>query len=152
MVDYYVEPLSDKLIAEVQPLIELHYEELTLHKQVIKLDPDWNRYKSLADQNMITIITARDKGVLIGYSLFFVNSHIHYKNNIVANNDVLFLHPDYRQGRTGLKLLRKCEQVLQEQQVDKIVWHVKYAKDFRQILYRLGYEDEDALVGKIIRE
>lgn len=151
MVDYYVEPLSDKLIAEVQPLIELHYEELTLHKQVIKLDPDWNRYKSLADQNMITIITARDKGVLIGYSLFFVSPHIHYKNNIMANNDVLFLHPDYRQGRTGLKLLRKCEQVLQEQQVDKIVWHVKYAKDFRQILYRLGYEDEDALVGKIIR-
>ena len=151
MVDYYVEPLSDKLIAEVQPLIELHYEELTLHKQVIKLDPDWNRYKSLADQKMITIITARDKGVLIGYSLFFVSPHIHYKNNIMANNDVLYLHPDYRQGRTGLKLIRKCEQVLQEQQVDKIVWHVKYAKDFRQILYRLGYEDEDALVGKIIR-
>ena len=152
MVDLYVEPLSDKLIGEVQPLIELHYEELTLHKQVVKLDPDWNRYKSLADQNMITIITARDKGILIGYSLFFVNSHIHYKNNIMANNDVLYLHPDYRQGRTGLKLIRKCEQVLQEQQVDKIVWHVKYAKDFRQILYRLGYEDEDALVGKIIRK
>lgn len=151
MVDFYQEPLSDKLIAEVQPLIELHYQELTLHKQVIKLDPDWARYKSLADQNMITIITARDKGILVGYSLFFVSPHIHYKNNIVANNDVLFLHPDYRQGRTGLKLLRKCEQVLQEQQVDKIVWHVKYAKDFRQILYRLGYEDEDALVGKIIR-
>jgi hypothetical protein len=130
----------------------LHYEELTLHKQVVKLDPDWNRYKSLADQNMITIITARDKGILIGYSLFFVNSHIHYKNNIMANNDVLYLHPDYRQGRTGLKLIRKCEQVLQEQQVDKIIWHVKYAKDFRQILYRLGYEDEDALVGKIIRK
>jgi hypothetical protein len=152
MVDYYVEPLSDKLIGEVQPLIELHYEELTLHKQVVKLDPDWARYKSLADQKMITIITARDKGILIGYSLFFVNSHIHYKNNVVANNDVLFLHPDYRQGRTGLKLIRKCEQVLQEQQVDKIIWHVKYAKDFRQILYRLGYEDEDALVGKIIRK
>ena len=152
MVDLYVEPLSDKLIGEVQPLIELHYEELTLHKQVVKLDPDWNRYKSLADQNMITIITARDKGILVGYSLFFVNSHIHYKNNIMANNDVLYLHPDYRQGRTGLKLIRKCEQVLQEQQVDKIVWHVKYAKDFRQILYRLGYEDEDALVGKIIRK
>jgi N-acetylglutamate synthase-like GNAT family acetyltransferase len=101
---------------------------------------------------MITIITARDKGILIGYSLFFVNSHIHYKNNIMANNDVLYLHPDYRQGRTGLKLIRKCEQVLQEQQVDKIIWHVKYAKDFRQILYRLGYEDEDALVGKIIRK
>lgn len=151
MVDYYVEPLGDKLIAEVQPLIELHYEELTLHKQVVKLDPDWNRYKSLADQGMITIITARDKGVLIGYSLFFVSPHIHYKNNIMANNDVLFLHPDYRQGRTGLKLIRKCEQVLQELKVDKIVWHVKYAKDFRQILYRLGYEDEDALVGKIIR-
>jgi hypothetical protein len=152
MVDYYVEPLSDKLIGEVQPLIELHYEELTLHKQVVKLDPDWDRYKSLADQKMITIITARDKGILIGYSLFFVNSHIHYKNNVMANNDVLYLHPDYRQGRTGLKLIRKCEQVLQEQQVDKIIWHVKYAKDFRQILYRLGYEDEDALVGKIIRK
>jgi GNAT superfamily N-acetyltransferase len=151
MVDLYVEPLSDKLIGEVQPLIELHYEELTLHKQVVKLDPDWNRYKSLADQKMITIITARDKGILIGYSLFFVSSHIHYKNNVMANNDVLYLHPEYRQGRTGLKLIRKCEQVLQELGVDKIIWHVKYAKDFRQILYRLGYEDEDALVGKIIR-
>jgi hypothetical protein len=32
------------------------------------------------------------------------------------------------------------------------LWHIKFAKDFRHILYRLGYCDEDAIVGKILRD
>ena len=152
MIEYRTEQFTDELIAEVKPLIELHYQELTLHKEVVKLDPDWDRYKQLSIMGMTAIITVRDDEKLIGYSLFFVAPHMHYKNNIMANNDVLFLHPAYRQGRVGLKLLHKCEEVLQNMNVDKIVWHIKFAKDFRHILYRMGYEDEDALVGKIIRK
>jgi len=152
MIEYRIEPFTDEIIVELQYLIELHYAELTLHKEVVKLDPDWDKYKHLAKLGMIAFITARDDGKLIGYSLFFVSPHIHYKNNIMANNDVIFLHPAYRQGRTGIKLLYKCEEVLQAMNVDKIIWHIKFAKDFRNILYRMGYEDEDALVGKIIRK
>ena len=152
MVRYSIDLFNDALIAELGPLIEQHYEELTLHKETIKLDPDWDRYKKLAENNQAVFIGVRDNFKLVGYSLFFIAPHIHYKENIMANNDVLYLLPEYRKGLTGIRLIKFCEQHLQSLGVDKIIWHIKFAKDFRNILYRMGYIDEDALVGKIIRK
>jgi hypothetical protein len=33
---------------------------------------------------------------------------------------------------------------------NKITWHVKYSNDFRPILHRMGYADEDSIVGKML--
>lgn len=151
-MDIGIELFSDKFIEEIKPLLELHYEELTLHKEHIKLNPDFARYKTLADAGIVKIITARDQGHLVGYSIWIVNTNLHYQDAKMANNDVLFLHPDYRKGRTGIKLIKESERILKDQGVIKILWHIKHAKDFRNILYRLGYADEDIIVGKILKE
>jgi hypothetical protein len=62
------------------------------------------------------------------------------------------LHPDYRAGMLGLRLIKESEKILKEKKVDKILWHIKFNKDFRIILHRLGYVDEDVIVGKIIKD
>ncbi len=146
-----VEQYSAELIAEIQPLIQLHYDEIALNKEHIPLDPDWDAYQFLADSNRMLIVAAREDGVLVGYAVFFITQHIHYKSTKVANNDILYLHPDYRYGKKGIRLIKDSETACRHRGVDKILWHIKFAKDFRNIFYRLGYIDEDAIVGKMLR-
>ena len=88
----------------------------------------------------------------MGYSIFFITNHLHYKSTVYANNDLLYLHPDYRKGSMGLKLIKASEKFLKDKKVDKILWHIKFNKDFRILLHRLGYVDEDVIVGKIIKD
>ena len=148
-----VEQYSDGLVEEIKPLIQLHYDEIALNKEHVPLDPDWDTYAALAAAGRLLIVTARnEQNELIGYTVFFINNHIHYKSTKVANNDLLYLHPDYRRGRLGLRLIKDSETACGHRGVDKIMWHIKFAQDFRSILYRLGYADEDAIVGKIIRK
>jgi len=146
-----VEPYSDQLVSEIEPLIQLHYDEIALNKEYIPLDPDWDAYKKLADSGNLLIVAARRDGNLVGYAVFFLMQHIHYKSTKIANNDILYLHPDYRQGRLGIRLIKDSETACRFRGVNKILWHIKFAKDFRTIFYRLGYADEDAIVGKILR-
>ena len=135
---------------EAAPLLDMHYQELTMHKDSISLDPIWERYAALEKSGLLEIFTARDEGKLIGYSAFFVQSHIHYAETLVAANDVLFLHKDYRKGTSGIKLIKFSESQLKARRVNKITWHVKFSRDFRPILHRLGYVDEEIVVGKIL--
>ena len=137
---------------DIEYLLKLHYDEIALNKDVIPLDPDWDKYKKLFDLNQLAIFTVRDEGKLVGYSIFFVTSHLHYKSTIYANNDLLYLHPNYRKGSLGIKLLKSSEIYLKQKGVAKIMWHIKFNKDFRVLLHRMGYIDEDIIVGKIIKD
>ena len=151
MINFDVEKYA-QVNEDIKDLIKLHYEEIAVNKDVIPLDPDWDKYKHLCDNELLITITVRDEGKLIGYSIFFITNHLHYKSTKYANNDLLFLHPDYRAGMLGLRLIRESEKILKEKKVDKILWHIKFNKDFRIILHRLGYVDEDVIVGKIIKD
>ena len=135
---------------ESEILLKDHYTELTLNKEFITLNPDWDRYFELELKNKFHCFTARNDSELVGYSAFFVDTNIHYRDLLVAANDVLFLRHDLRLGTTGIKLLKFSEQQLKLLNVNKITWHVKFAKDFRPILHRMGYADEDVIVGKLL--
>ena len=137
---------------EIEDLIVKHYEEIALNKEHVPLVPDWQGYKNLEDKGLLAIIGARDNGKLIGYSIFFIKNHIHYNKTLFANNDVLFLLPEYRKGRTGINLIRKSEDYLKALGVTKVLWHIKVNNDFRLILHRMGYVDEDIMVGKILKD
>lgn len=149
MITLQTELLKD-IKVESEILLTSHYNELTLNKHAIKLNPDWDRYFELESKNKFHCFTARNDSVLVGYSAFFVDSHIHYRDLLVAANDVLFLREDLRLGTTGIRLIKFSEQQLKLLNVNKITWHVKFAKDFRVILHRMGYSDEDTIVGKIL--
>ena len=152
MIRFEVIKDIDSIKDQIQVLIKRHYAELTLDKDVMKLAPDWDRYNELNSLGKLSIVAAYDGEKIVGYSVFFLNEHIHYKNNIIANNDVLFLAPEYRLGMTGIKLIKYSEMILQQLGVSKVIWHVKMAKDFRKLLHRMGYQDEDIIVGRALKE
>jgi len=142
--------LFTELKDEISEILDKHYEELTLYKDIVKLNPRWDRYASLENTDRYVFFTARDDGKLIGYSGFIIDEHLHYANILVAANDILFLKDTHRLGMTGIKLIKYSEQQLKLKGIDKITWHVKLSRDFRSILHRMGYKDEDIIVGKML--
>jgi GNAT superfamily N-acetyltransferase len=138
------------VVDEVQDLVQAHYDEIAMHKERIPLAPDWQRYSELEQVGNLVTFTARDEGRLVGYSVFLINQMLHYVTTRLASNDVLFLHKDYRKGMAGVRLIKYSEQQLKERGVDKVVWHIKFHHDFRPILHRMGYGDEEVIVGKIL--
>ena len=151
MTCYQREFLCD-VIDEVQPLLDAHYQELTHHKDKIKLDPQWDQYTALELLNKFFIYTARDESELVGYAAFFLMTHMHYRATVVAQNDVLFLRADKRQGTTGIRLIDFAEAELKKLGADKIVWHIKFSKDLRPILHRRGYRDEEVMTAKMLKD
>lgn len=151
MLIYQVESYN-QVKDDIKDLLKLHYDEVALDQEHIPLDPDWERYETLYNRGGLFIVTARDAGKLVGYSVFFIVKHLHYNSTLVASNDVLYLRPEYRQGMAGIRLIKVSEEELKKIDVMKVVWHIKYHKDFRNILYRMGYKDEDAIVGKVLKD
>lgn len=142
----------DEVRHDIEPLLALHYDELCMHKEVMELAPDWDRYYALENANRLLAFTARDDGRLVGYSVFFVDVHIHYKGNLTAVNDVIFLHKDYRSGtRGGTQLIDYSERSLKQLGgTVKCIWHIKFVNDWSAILLRRRYRREDFSVSKIL--
>lgn len=138
------------IIPEMMALLEEHYEELIVNKKVIKLNPRWDEYKRRIDLNQFAIFTIRAEGKLIGYSAFFIEPHIHYSDFIVATNDVIFLKKNLRGVVDGVKLIKFSQERCKELGAMKITWHVKLIHDFRELLHRMGYEDDETLVSKLL--
>lgn len=139
-----------EVVQEAQPLLLAHYAELTLRKDVVKLDPMWQEYRLLEQLGRFVIFTARDDGQLVGYAAYFLNKHLHYSALMVAQNDVLFLHPDKRRGTTALRFLDYAEDQLKAMGAQKLVYHIKFSLDWRPILHRKGYADEEVMVSKLL--
>lgn len=155
---YQIESILS-VAAEALPLLQKHYDELTLNKDVVKLSPAWDRYAELEELGRFVVMTLRtEQNVLVGYSAFFLDFHLHYSDMPMASNDVLYLEPELRRSGHGLGLIQYSEDTLVALGAQKILWHVKFDKitdgkqhklDFRPLLHRLGYSDEETCVGKI---
>ena len=146
----YKEEQYDDVIDEIKPLLDRHYEEIALDKDVIKLNPDYSAYKSMNMRGVIKIVTARQGDELIGYCICVVKPHLHYKDSLTAHNDIFYIKPEYRQGLTGVKLFKETEKIMNEYGVQRIIMNVKRSNDIGAIFERLGYTESERVYTKII--
>ena len=151
MISYDIEKLAS-IRKDIEPLLLLHWEEIALDKDKIHLDVDWDSYQRLEDNGNLIIITVRINSELIGYALWFVREHLHYKNTKWAYNDVIFLKKEHRSHGLGGHLIRVCEDLLKEMKVDKIQWHLKVTNNWTPVLEKMGYKLEEYVVGKFVGE
>lgn len=145
-----VETFSPELAEEVKPLLRQHWEEIANHKEHIPLDVDFDTYYRLQTDKKLIVLTVRDAGLLVGYAAFFLLYTCHYKSSLFALNDVIWLHPDYRKGSAGLRLIAACENVIARTEAKKISWHVKPVNGMRAILEARGYVLEELSLGKAL--
>lgn len=142
-MNYQREAVAD-ILDEMKPLLELHWREIA-HYQDIPLDPDYEFY---ATSPYVRMFTARDLGRLVGYGLFHVSLNKHYMGSRQAVQDILFVHPEYRGGLTGSKLIRFCDEQLRAEGCQVVYQHLKAAHNFGPLLERHGYELMDLIYAK----
>jgi len=124
MLKIQIETLAD-VRDECEDLIAEHWREIAVW-QDIPLDPEWPMYEALEKSQRLFIYTVRtDNGKLVGYAVFLLRNHLHYKKHIWALNDIVFVHPDYRDGRIGRRLVQFWEHDLKARGVHVVHVNVK---------------------------
>lgn len=124
---------------ELEPRLRDHWTEIATWLD-IDLDPDTDAYAALEEADMLRVFTARTAaGRLVGYAAYFVRSHLHYQHSRQASQDVLYLAPEYRRGRAGIRLIRYVDAALAAEGVQVVYQHVKAAHDFGPVLEHEGY-------------
>ena len=134
---------------ELKSVIPQHYEELCVTKE-FPLDPDWDCFARSAENGFLRTITVRNDGELIGYMIFFIHPHYHYKTCKTAFEDLYYLKPEYRKGRVGIKMFQYAEAALKRIGVDRIIMHTKVHSDNSRLFEYLGYKFTDKTFTKII--
>ncbi len=144
------EPFS-KWCREAVPLFEDHWREVGVDRDKIMLSIDFERLFLLERSRALSGFTARVDTRLIGYALFLCSRHLHYKEALYAYADVIYVAPEHRKSTgAGLGLIRFAERTLRGQGVAKIVYHIKLDHDFMPVMQKLGYEERERMVEKLL--
>ena len=141
MITFQEETLSQIRGKELDGILKLHSEELT--KFSVSLNPDWDRYQQIEYVNALHIVTARDDKKLIGYYVSIIATHHHYKDALIAENDVHYILPEYRKGWLGYKFLKQAIQFLKGRNVNIILHSMKADHSYLPITERLGFKLTD---------
>lgn len=145
----YADVDAFKFLDEFEQLFPLHYEELCVTKE-FELEPDYDAYRRVAQAGMLRCVTVRYDDELIGYVIFFISPHLHYKSCVTATEDIYFVRKDFRKGRVGIKLFQYAEQVLRHCGVQRIVMNTKVHLDNSKLFEYLGYKMTDKVFTKIL--
>jgi GNAT superfamily N-acetyltransferase len=145
------EKFSEANIEEFKSLFEEHWKEIATD-QTIKLNPNYDQYIQLCKMGLLHSLIVRTKeGKVIGYTFTFLTPHMHYQDTIYAQNDIIYIHPDYRKGGLGIRLIKEFEKQLYEKGANVLHLHVKVSNNFGPLLERLGYFHEESVYRKRIR-
>lgn len=149
MVEYRQEFL-DQVRDDIKLLIALHWQEIALNQDKIKLNPDWSAYQELEKLNKLKIFTARDGDRLVGYFVVICGTNIHYKDHLFANNDIIYLHKDYRKGFAGIRMINFAEKCLQKDGVSVLTINTKAHQPFDKVLERLKFNMIERVYSKYL--
>ena len=137
MITFQEETLNQIHDKEFEDMLKLHSKELTEFS--FKLNPDWKVYQQLEDINALHIVTARGDEKLVGYYVSIITTHHHYKDALVAENDLHYILPEYRRGWLGYKFLKEVIQFLKRRNVGIIMHSMKVSHSYLPLTERLGF-------------
>ena len=149
-MEFAIENLA-KVRHEIEPLLEQHWQEIALNKDIIKMNPDWEAYARLDAVNSLRIYTARKDNELMGYFVVLVSKSLHYRDHLFANNDVIFLSKSARKGLTGVKLIKYAIESLAAEGITKLHINTKAHQPFDAILERLKFEAIERVYSLVLR-
>ena len=150
MIKYQQEFLS-QVQPDIEPLINLHWKEIALNQDKIKLNPDWEAYANLEAEGKLQVFTAREGDLLVGYFVVTLGYNIHYKDHMCASNDVIYMHKDYRKGFAGIRLIKFAEKTLREDGVSTLTINTKIHQPFDKVLERLKFKPIERVYSKYLR-
>jgi hypothetical protein len=136
---------------EVLTLLDAHYQELSVTKHY-KLNPCYEIYKANEKNGKCRVILCKDNDVIVGYIVFFIDINLHYQDCLLATEDIYYLKPEYRKGRTGIKMFKFAEDYLKSLGVNMIKYATKVHSDNSALFEYLGCAFTEKVYIKTIRE
>jgi len=146
----YQEESYAQVVDEIQPLIKSHWKEIASCKDKIKLNPNFNMYKTMNELGILRIFTVRDFGKLVGYFIVMCQPHLHYSDHVYAMNDIIYIDPEYRGSTIAFKLLRSVEKRLKKDGVSVLMINMKVYAPFDRLLEKLNFENTERVYSKYI--
>lgn len=146
---YAVERWRD-LKKEMLPLLVRHWKEVALNHAEVPLDIDEAKYKELDENGSLHIVTVRRDGLLIGYHVAIITTHLHYASTLHGITDVYWIAPECRHGITAMRMFQAVERELKKRGVKKLFTATKLHIDQGTLFERLGYKPVERLYAKLI--
>ena len=150
-VTFGVEPFGPAY-REATELLKLHWHEIARDKELLWLNPDEEKYARLDQAGMLCLVTGRAGERLVGYFLWILTPHPHYKHVLVAQEDLHFLLPEYRQGLTGYRLLMRARTEAKARGAQVLAYREKIGHVHPALMERLGAKPTDIVYTEVVTE
>lgn len=141
MITAALESFTERL-AELKPILPLHYEELALDRDKVPLDPQYEHYVARENLGELMFVTLREAGQLIGYFIGFVAPGLHYRTCLTLHMDIFYLVPQHRGKKGGMVLFDFVKQEAKRRGVQRwFVGNKEHSKVHATELFQaLGFE------------
>lgn len=137
-VTYDIEPLSG-CWPEIEAIGRAHWQEtMEYYRGKQPYAPSFERYNQYDKLGWLITFTARDNGEMVGYSLMYLVPSMHTQT-MIATEDTIFLLPEYRKGRNGLRFHQFIEEELVNRGAREIVVTAKPESAACRILEFIGF-------------
>lgn len=138
MTIQYMTAKVSECFDDVLKLLDEHYNELSVTKNY-KLNPIYDIYKQNESNGKCRVILCKDDDEIVGYIVFFIDSNLHYKDCLLATEDIYYLKPKYRKGTIGIKMFKFAENYLKSLGVNMIRYSTKVHMDNSRLFEFMGY-------------
>jgi len=148
MITFAVERFSDVYV-ELLPLLAEHYAEISTHKDHdVPLDPMVEIYKAREADGSLLMIIGREAGRIVAYFVAFVAPGLHYRSCLTCSPDIFFVDPEYRKGRTGIRMFSFAESELRRRGVKRWAVGSKVQHDASALFRYLGFQPVETMFEK----
>lgn len=98
-------------LSEANDLLHLGYNESASTAKQHSLSIDWQQYQRFVDAGMLHICGCFDGNTLVGFVGIIKLLDLWGLGGYIADVSAIYLHPDYRKGMNGFKLIRYAEKI-----------------------------------------
>ncbi|MES2040482.1 MAG: GNAT family N-acetyltransferase [Pseudomonadota bacterium] len=133
---------------ELMSLLPLHYEELALNKEEVKLSPQFDLYEQYEREGRLLVVTLRELGEIVGYYVGLVAPGLHYSTCLTCITDIFYIRKDKRNGSAGVRLFRYIEKELRRRGVQRWFMGSKVHADASALFKRIGAEPVETYYSK----
>lgn len=136
---------GDDLLKDGMPLFQADWDETAVFVNTpMSLNIDY--YRELEKSGHLLLVTARDKGVLVGYINFIVGESAHEKE-ICLQCAGLFVSKPYRGKKLAQKLMIESQKLAKEAGISYMRISSSAKRDVGPLFERMGGVKEETVYG-----
>jgi GNAT superfamily N-acetyltransferase len=148
-MNYQVEELTPSLIEEMIPIQQGYWEEVAGPFHQFPPDVDWGTYLIAQQTSRLKVLCGRVDGALKAGAFIVITPHPHYAC-IAASLPLLFVDPEYRRGREGIRLVKLAEKEAAKAGAQLMMTHGGVHNGVYKLFEHLEYQDFGRYFVKII--